>query len=85
MRIVVKEIDQYKSSIHKDRLVPEFIIYLMNGDTIIDCHLELGIDAKNERVISLFNKQSFNYDNNATFDTNPFVTEITFNEFKGSI
>ena len=43
-KIVVKEIDKLKSSLHKDRIVTEYLIYLMLGDNTqpLEAYTEFG-------------------------------------------
>lgn len=53
MEIVVKEIDQLKSSKHKNRIISEYIIYLMVGPIIIEAYTEIGDDNKNRKLKEL--------------------------------
>lgn len=50
MRIVSKEIDQYKSTKHKDKRISEFIIYLMADNTSVEAHVELGPENRDKRI-----------------------------------
>jgi hypothetical protein len=56
MNILVKEIDIYKSKKHKGRIISEFIIYLMMGETIIEAHTAMGDSTKDLICLSLFNR-----------------------------
>jgi hypothetical protein len=55
MQIVVKEIDRLKSSKHKNRVISEYIIYRMVGDTIIEAFTELGDENKERKLKELSN------------------------------
>ncbi len=57
-RIVIKEIDKLASAVHKDRIVTEYLIYLMqspylSNEMALEAHTEFGDDAKNIRVNEL--------------------------------
>ena len=53
MRIVTKEIDQYTSMVHTDKMISEYIIYLMVDDMPIEAYTELGIKERDKRVAFL--------------------------------
>ena len=50
MRIVTKEIDQYTSMVHADKMISEYIIYLMVDDMPIEAYTELGIALRDKRI-----------------------------------
>lgn len=50
MRIITKEIDQYTSMVHADKIISEYIIYLMIDDMPIEAYTEFGIKGRNKRV-----------------------------------
>lgn len=55
-KIVIKEIDKLASALHKDRIVTEYIIYVIINDNQIqplEAYTEFGDDAKNTRVNEL--------------------------------
>lgn len=56
MFILVKKIDEYKSKIHKNKIIPEFIVYLMIDDTPIEAITVLGEKEKNLIVLNYYNK-----------------------------
>lgn len=58
MRIVTKEIDQYKSRIHRNKLISEYIIYLMVDDIPIEAYTEMGIKERDKRVAFLNQKSN---------------------------
>lgn len=49
-KIIIKEIDQYKSQKFKNKTISEYLIYLMVGDTKVAAYTEIGESAKNERI-----------------------------------
>ena len=56
MYILVKKIDEYKSKVHKNKIVPEFIIYLMIDNTPIEANTVLGEREKDNIVLNYYNK-----------------------------
>jgi len=59
MKIVVKEIDQLKSTKHKNKIINEYIIYVMIGSTIIEAYTEIGDDNKNRKLKELEAQNSY--------------------------
>lgn len=55
MQILTKEIDKYKSTFHKGRVISEYIIYIMIDEVIIEAYTELGEENKNNRLRILNN------------------------------
>ena len=51
--IIIKEIDQLQSRLHKNRLVSEYLVYLMQNDVKLACYSELGKESKDMRVNEL--------------------------------
>jgi len=49
-KIIIKEVDQYKSQNFRNKTISEYIIYLMDGDVKLEAFTEIGTKAKNERV-----------------------------------
>lgn len=82
MHIVVKETDQYKSSIHKNTMLSEYLIYLLMDDTLIKAYIEYGTHAKNERVFSLTNSLDIKCVGGVGIDLDNHITEIKFKDFK---
>lgn len=68
MRLVIREIDKYKSAKHKNKILTEYIIYLMYGDTPIEAYLEIGELAKNKKIVELY--LQYNLDNKIKFTIN---------------
>ncbi len=55
MNLLVKQIDVFKSVKHKGKIVAEYIIYVMIGNTPIKAYVEIGNEAKDKRILSLLN------------------------------
>lgn len=51
--ILIKEVDQLHSKVHKNRLVSEYLIYLIQNDVKLACYSELGKENKDMRVNEL--------------------------------
>ena len=52
-KIVIKEIDKLVSVVNKDRVINEYIVYVMHGSTKIEAHIELGDEAMKLRATEL--------------------------------
>ena len=52
-RIVIKEIDKLVSVVNKDRVITEYIVYLMYGSNKIEAYTELGDIAMRIRATEL--------------------------------
>lgn len=53
MKILVNEIDIYKSSVNKTKKISEYIIYLMFENTPVEAFIEYGVEAKNKKINEL--------------------------------
>jgi hypothetical protein len=51
--ILIKEVDQLHSKVHKNKLVSEYLVYLMQNDVKLACYSELGKENKDMRVNEL--------------------------------
>lgn len=82
MKIIIKESDRLKSSLHKNRLVSEYLVYLMNGEVAIECHNVIGNDAKNIKVNELLTIHfvSSNWNENK-LDLSDIIEEMSYEEF----
>jgi len=50
-KIVIKEIDKYASHLFKDKMMSEYIIYLMSEEGVKkEAYIEIGEEAKKLRV-----------------------------------
>lgn len=56
MYILVKKIDEYRSKRHKNKFIPEFIVYLMIDDTPIEATTAFGEEQKNSTVLYYYNR-----------------------------
>jgi hypothetical protein len=56
VKILVKQIDLFKSVLNKGVYVPKYIIYLMYENTPISAHIEYGDEAK-QKCVSELNKK----------------------------
>ena len=75
--ILIKEIDQLYSNLHNDRVVSEYLVYLMQNDVKLECYSELGKEAKDMRVNELIVS---NFDLEIALED--IIQEVTFEEFK---
>ncbi len=82
MKIIIKESDRLKSSLHKNRSVSEYLVYLMNDKTAIECHNVIGNEAKNIKVNELLTIHfvSGNWNENK-LDLSEIIEEISYEEF----
>lgn len=67
MYISVKTIDTLKSTVHKGRVISEYIIYVMIGDVAIKAYTEYGSKACVDRIDEL--KKEYNI-NDAFYEIN---------------
>lgn len=56
MHILIKKIDTYKSTNHKNKTISEFILYLMIGETIIEAQTTIGDQQKDLALLNLLQK-----------------------------
>ena len=75
MRIVIKQNDLHRSSLHKGRTIPEFLIYLMEGNVPIECHNVIGVQAMESVKTQLFNTYQWT-------DKLEGIDRLTFEQFK---
>ena len=73
--ILIKEIDQLYSNLHNDRVVSEYLVYLMQNDVKLECYSELGKEAKDMRVNELIVS---NFDLEIALED--IIQEVTFEE-----
>jgi hypothetical protein len=74
-RIVIKEIDKLVSVVNKDRVITEYIVYLMYGSNKIEAYTELGDIAMRIRATELAVINDINND-----DIELPVERVTFEE-----
>ena len=51
--ILIKEVDQLKSKLHKKKVISEYLVYLIENDVKLACYSELGKESKDMRVNEL--------------------------------
>ena len=70
-KIIIKEIDKYKSKQFKNKTISEYIIYLMNDDIKLETFVVIGEEEKNKRVDMLLSSS--------------FKTKINGEEYKNIV
>ena len=53
--IIIKQSDLLYSKIHKDKVIVEYLIYLMENDVKLACYIEIGDESKDNRLNKLIN------------------------------
>lgn len=83
-RIVVKEIDKLKSSMFGDKVVSEYLIYLIlnqgSGDVVLQGFTEFGESNKEARINELIIEHFINNETLNKIDKEEIIQEITFLE-----
>lgn len=51
--ILIKEVDQLHSKLHKNKVITEYLIYLIENDVKLACYSEFGKESKDLRVNEL--------------------------------
>jgi len=84
-RIVVKEIDKLKSSMFGDKLVSEYLIYLIlnqgGGDIVLHGFTEYGEQNKEARINELIIEHFINNETLSKIDKKEIIQEVTFLEY----
>ncbi len=75
-KIVVKEIDKYTSKLCCNKTISEFLIYLMVDDIKAHAYIEIGEEAKKQRINELI-LTHFMTDNNTLIDKEEIIEEIS--------
>ncbi len=82
-KIVIKEVDKLLSVLHKDRIVTEYIIYVILNENVIqplEAYTEFGEDAKKVRVNELI-LLHFITEDNQQINTEDIIQEIGFEDY----
>jgi hypothetical protein len=82
-KIVIKEIDKLRSFLHRDRVITEYIIYVIIDENRIqpmEAYTELGEDAKKARVNELILLHFITEDNQPIINED-IIEEISFEEY----
>ena len=73
--ILIKEVDQLKSKLHKNKVISEYLVYLMENDVKLACYSEVGRESKDMRVNELI---VANFDLEIALDE--IIREVSFEE-----
>ena len=73
--ILIKEVDQLKSKLHKNKVISEYLVYLMENDVKLACYSEVGRESKDMRVNELI---VANFD--LEIALNEIIREVSFEE-----
>lgn len=73
--ILIKEVDQLKSKLHKNKVISEYLVYLMENDVKLACYSEVGVESKDMRVNELI---VANFDLKIALDE--IIHEVSFEE-----
>jgi len=81
-KLIIKEIDKLKSAVHQDRVVTEYLIYVMidGNSNPLEAYTELGDTAKSARVNELL-LIHFSDDELNGFDKEQIIEEVSFEEY----
>ncbi len=62
MHILIKKIDEYKSKNHKNKVILEYIVYLMVDDTPVEAVTAFGAEEKDLAVLRYYNRFAWQTD-----------------------
>jgi hypothetical protein len=74
-KIIIKEIDVFKSKLFKNKTISEYLISVILNDICVSAYTEIGEVAKKERVNELLVKFFIN-DNRPSINIEDIITEI---------
>jgi len=77
-RIIVKNSDKLSSLVHPQKVVDEYLVYLLDDEVPISAEAVYGVNDKNKLVDKLLT-DNFGIDNNDYLEG--LVEEVTFSEF----
>jgi hypothetical protein len=80
-KIIIKEIDRLKSTVHKPKSISEYLIYVMLDDIKLNAYTELGEIAKKERVNELLLTHFITEQNNK-ISIEDIIEEMSLEEIK---
>ena len=88
-RIIVKEIDKLKSSVFEDKLVTEYLIYLIlnqgGGDIIVEGFTEYGEKNKEARIDELVLEHFINNETLNKINKKDIIEEVSFEKLNKQI
>lgn len=83
-KIVIKEVDKLASALHKNRIVIEYLIYLMDASTgfhtPLEAYTEFGEENKKARVNELI-LLHFTTDDTVNINKDEIIEEVSFNDY----
>jgi hypothetical protein len=81
-KLIIKEIDKLKSAVHEDRVVTEYLIYVMidGNSNPLEAYTELGDSAKSARINELI-LIHFSDDELSGFKKEEIIEEVSFEEY----
>tara|TARA_R110000868_G_scaffold176916_4_gene414975 strand:+ start:8236 stop:8487 length:252 start_codon:yes stop_codon:yes gene_type:complete len=79
MNIIVKNSDRLKSAFHTDKVMNEYLVYLMDEDVKISVDIVYGDVAKNELIDKLLEN---NYESFGKYILEEIIEEVAFEDFK---
>ena len=84
-RIVVKEIDKLKSTINSDKVITEYLIYLIlnqgGGDIKLNGFTEYGEKNKEARINELIVEHFITNESLDKLNKKEIIQEVTFEEY----
>jgi len=80
MKILVKNSDRLNSSIHENKMVDEYLVYVMNDNIPIAAEVVYGSSDKNKAIDAYLKKYFTEND-----DLDSILEEISLEEFKEQI
>jgi len=88
-RIIVKEIDKLKSSVFEDKLITEYLIYLIlnqgGGDIIVEGFTEYGEKNKEARIDELVLEHFINNETLNKINKKDIIEEVSFEKLNKQI
>lgn len=82
MKIIIKESDRLRSSLHKNRVISEYLVYLMNDGVAVKCFNLIGSEAKKNKVneLLLIHFVSDTWTENNKLYLDEIIEEISFED-----
>ncbi len=84
-RIVVKEIDKLKSTMNGDKVITEYLIYLIlnqgSGDIKLNGYTEYGEKNKEARINELIVEHFINNESLVKINKKDIIQEVAFEEY----
>jgi len=78
MKIIVKNSDRLVSTFHEDKVMDEYLVYLMDEDVKVSVDMVYGDEAKNRLIDKLLED---NYESFGKYFLNDVIEEVAFEDF----